>query len=176
VAYGVIRTKARLYAPYAMIRSPVLFGALGGLGFKGDRMRVEELRKAARQILDAAVRAVDPGEAIRRRVTREGARLRVGEDTLDMDEVRQIVVVGCGKAAAPMAAAVEGLLGDRISRGVVVTKYGHVQPTRMIRIHQAGHPVPDDAGRLGAQAILDTSAASGPGIRFWFSSRVAARP
>jgi glycerate 2-kinase len=118
-------------------------------------MRVEEMRKAARQIFEAAVRAVDPGEAIRRHLTREGARLRVGEDTLDLDEVRQIVVVGCGKAAAPMAAAVEELLGDRISRGVVVTKYGHVQPTRMIRIQEAGHPVPDDAGRLGAQAILD---------------------
>jgi hydroxypyruvate reductase len=65
------------------------------------------------------------------------------------------VVVGLGKAGAPMAAAVEEILGERIARGVVVTKYGHVQPTRTIRIHEAGHPVPDDAGRAGAQAVLD---------------------
>ncbi len=117
-------------------------------------MRIEELRKAARQIFDAAVRAVDPGEAIRRHMAREGSRLRVGSETLDLERLRQIVVVGCGKAAAPMAAAVEEILGDRINHGVVVTKYGHVQPTARVRIHEAGHPVPDDAGIVGAQAIL----------------------
>ncbi|HTU01579.1 MAG TPA: glycerate kinase, partial [Candidatus Sulfotelmatobacter sp.] len=42
-----------------------------------------------------------------------------------------------------------------VSRGVVVTKYGHVQPTKRVRIHEAGHPVPDDAGLAGAQAVLN---------------------
>jgi len=119
-------------------------------------MGLEELRKAARQIFDAAVRAVDPGEAIRRSLSREGSRLRVGQGELDLAKIGKIVVVGCGKAAAPMAAAVEEILGDRVSRGVVVTKYGHVQPTSRIRIHEAGHPVPDEAGMAGAQAVLDS--------------------
>jgi glycerate 2-kinase len=70
--------------------------------------------------------------------------------------------VGLGKAGAPMAAAVEEILGDRIERGVVVTKYGHVQPTRTIRLHEAGHPVPDDAGIAGAQAVLDQVQGLGP--------------
>ena len=125
-------------------------------------MQLDELRKAARRIFDAAVRAVDPAEAVRRHVRREDSRLRVGQETLDLGGVHQIVVVGCGKAAAPMAAAVEDVLGDRISRGVVVTKYGHVQPTRMVRIHEAGHPVPDDAGIKGAEAILDHVRGLGP--------------
>lgn len=118
-------------------------------------MRVAELRQSARAIFDAAVTAVDPAEAIRRHVVREGARLTIGRDVVDLKGVGQIVVVGLGKAGAPMAAAVEEILGDRISRGVVVTKYGHVQPTRTIRIHEAGHPVPDEAGIAGAQAVLD---------------------
>jgi hydroxypyruvate reductase len=125
-------------------------------------MQLDELRKAARRIFDAAVRAVDPAEAVRRHVRREDSRLRIGQETLDLGGVHQIVVVGCGKAAAPMAAAVEDVLGDRISRGVVVTKYGHVQPTRMVRIHEAGHPVPDDAGIKGAEAILDHVRGLGP--------------
>ncbi|HWT80507.1 MAG TPA: glycerate kinase, partial [Candidatus Methylomirabilis sp.] len=37
---------------------------------------------------------------------------------------------------------------------VVVTKYGHVQPTRKIHVHEAGHPVPDEAGMAGVQAVL----------------------
>ena len=118
-------------------------------------MRTKELRQAAREIFDAAVRAVDPGEAIRRHLTREGTRLHLGQEALDLARIGEVAVVGCGKAAAPMAAAVEEILGDRISRGIVVTKYGHVQPTATIRVHEAGHPVPDDAGMAGAQAILD---------------------
>jgi len=125
-------------------------------------MRIADLRKAARSIFEAAVRAVDPGEAIRRHLIREGSRLCVGHETVDLAKVGEVVVVGCGKAAAPMAASVEEILGDRISRGVVVTKYGHVQPTRLIRIHEAGHPVPDDAGIAGAQAILDHLRGLGP--------------
>ncbi|MGD0263806.1 MAG: glycerate kinase [Candidatus Methylomirabilota bacterium] len=118
-------------------------------------MRVEGLRQAALGIFNAAVRAVDPGEAIRRHLTREGLRLRIGRETVDLGKVGEIVVVGCGKAGGPMAAAVEEIVGDRIGRGIVVTKYGHVQPTRIIRIHEAGHPVPDDAGIAGGQAVLD---------------------
>ena len=120
------------------------------------------LREAARQIFAAAVRAVDPGEAVRRHVIREGTRLRVGTEILDLAAIRQIIVVGCGKAAAPMAAAVEGILGERIARGVVVTKYGHLHPTATIRVHEAGHPVPDAAGLAGAEAVLDQVRRLGP--------------
>jgi hydroxypyruvate reductase len=118
-------------------------------------MRVTELRTMAGGIFDAAVRAVDPAEAILRHLVLEGTRLTIGPERVDLGGVGRIVVVGLGKAGAPMAAAVEATLGERITRGVVVTKYGHVQPTRTIRIHEAGHPVPDDAGMAGAQAVLD---------------------
>jgi glycerate 2-kinase len=118
-------------------------------------MRVGELRQSARGIFDAAVRAVDPAEAIRRHLVRQGDRLTIGGEAVDLQPVRRIVAVGLGKAGAPMAAAVEEILGDRLERGVVVTKYGHLQPTRTIRIYEASHPVPDDAGIAGAQAVLD---------------------
>jgi glycerate 2-kinase len=118
-------------------------------------MHIDELRKSAREIFDAAVRAVDPAEAIRRHLVREGERVKIGNERVDLGAVREIVVVGLGKAGAPMAAAVEEILGPRIARGLVVTKYGHVQPTRVIRIREAGHPVPDDAGMAGARAVLD---------------------
>src|SRR5512144_545482 len=126
-------------------------------------MRVTELRKSARGIFDAAVRDVDPAEAIRRHVGREGDRLTIGKERVDLAGVGKIVVVGLGKAGAPMAAAVEEILGERIARGLVVTKYGHTQPTRTIRIHEAGPPVPDDAGMAGARALLDHVKGLSPG-------------
>jgi hydroxypyruvate reductase len=118
-------------------------------------MRRDDLRRAARLILDAAIRAVDPAEAIRRHVLRQGSQLYIGQEMINLGGIRHIVVVGCGKAGAPMAASVEDILGDRVSRGVVVTKYGHGQPTKRVRIHEAGHPVPDENGILGAQAVLE---------------------
>ena len=125
-------------------------------------MRATELRKAAIEIFGAAVQAVDPAAAIHRHMKREGTRLTIGGEVLDLAAVWQIVVVGLGKAGASMAGAVEEILGERIQRGVVVTKYGHVQPMKTIRLHEAGHPVPDEAGIAGAQAILDCVKGLGP--------------
>jgi hydroxypyruvate reductase len=125
-------------------------------------MRATELRKTALEIFGAAVQAVDPAAAIHRHMKREGARLTIGGEVLDLAAVRQIVVIGLGKAGASMAVAVEEILGERIQRGVVVTKYGHVQPMKIIRLHEAGHPVPDEAGIAGAQAILDCVKGLGP--------------
>ncbi|MGQ0579495.1 MAG: glycerate kinase type-2 family protein [Betaproteobacteria bacterium] len=63
------------------------------------------------------------------------------------------IVVGCGKAAASMAKAVEDHWQGGIS-GLVVTRYGHNTPTRKIEVVEAAHPVPDLAGREAAERIL----------------------
>ena len=67
------------------------------------------------------------------------------------------VVIGAGKASASMASALETYaksdwLGVDIE-GVVLTRYGHSSPTNQIRIIEAGHPVPDQAGMDGAKEI-----------------------
>jgi hydroxypyruvate reductase len=69
------------------------------------------------------------------------------------------LVLGAGKAAGAMAAAVDALWpADAPLRGLVVTRYGHVPPSAMARpgrieIVEARHPVPDNAGREAAGRI-----------------------
>ena len=63
------------------------------------------------------------------------------------------LVVGCGKAAASMAKAVEDHWKGEVS-GLVVTRYGHNARTRKIEVVEAAHPVPDLAGREAAERIL----------------------
>jgi len=63
------------------------------------------------------------------------------------------VVVGAGKAAAAMARVVEDNW-DGPLEGVVVTPYGHGEPTRWVRVVEAAHPVPDAAGQRAAADIL----------------------
>jgi len=63
------------------------------------------------------------------------------------------IVVGAGKAAAAMAAAVEAHWNGSLE-GLVVTRYGHGAPTKRIKVVEASHPVPDAAGPAAARAML----------------------
>src|SRR4051812_30409930 len=62
-------------------------------------------------------------------------------------------VAAAGKAAASMAAAVEAKWRGELS-GVAITRYGHGAPTKKIRVVEAGHPVPDEAGEAAAREVL----------------------
>ena len=108
------------------------------------------LRAAARDILDAALAAADTRPLVERALA--GVALPRG----------RLVVVGAGKASGAMADTVERALGDRIDAGLVVVKDGYAAPTRRIRMMEAGHPVPDERGALGAREILSLAGASGP--------------
>jgi len=71
------------------------------------------------------------------------------------------VVVGAGKAAAAMAAAVDANWSGPIE-GLVVTRYGHAVPCRHVEVIEAAHPVPDAAGREAARRILARVGGLGP--------------
>lgn len=64
------------------------------------------------------------------------------------------VVVGAGKGAAQMAAALEQAW-DGPLEGVVVTRYGYGAPTKRIHVLEAAHPVPDPAGLAASQVLLE---------------------
>src|SRR4029450_11675198 len=65
------------------------------------------------------------------------------------------VVVGAGKAAGSMAVAVERAWPQVELDGVVITRYAHGLPASRIRVVEAGHPVPDEAGERAARGILE---------------------
>ena len=122
----------------------------------------DSLRKTILDIASAAVSAVEPHQAVTRCVSLDGSRLRAGGGEYDLDAFERVVVVGAGKASAPMAVAVEEVLGDRIAAGVVVVKEGHAEATRRIEIIEAGHPEPDRRGEAGARKLLDLVKEAGP--------------
>ena len=115
---------------------------------------VETIRQHALEIFQAALKAVDPIEAIYRYVQVGDDGLQIGEHRFAFDDYDRILVVGAGKAGAPMARALEELLGNRIAEGVIVVKEGHGLPLENVRIHEASHPVPDGRGIKGAEEIL----------------------
>lgn len=90
-------------------------------------------------LFEAAVRAADPRAML--------------SAHLPQRPKGRVVVVGAGKAAASMAAAVEAAWPGPIE-GLVVTRYEHGLPTRAIEVIEASHPVPDAAGTEAARRIL----------------------
>jgi hydroxypyruvate reductase len=63
------------------------------------------------------------------------------------------IVVGGGKAAAAMAAAVEAHWDGPLT-GLIVTRYGHAVPCKHIEVIEASHPMPDEAGDHAARRML----------------------
>jgi hydroxypyruvate reductase len=107
------------------------------------------------EILGAALTAVAPDKAVSRFVSRDGDTLHIDAATYALDTFDNIYVVGAGKGAAPMAAQLEEILGDRITDGIICVKYEHTVPLRIVRTIEAAHPVPDANGERGARAILE---------------------
>jgi glycerate-2-kinase len=105
-------------------------------------------------MVQAALASADAGHALRRTVRRDGDDLIVGRRRYGLAKYERLVVVGAGKAAATMARAIEPILGDRLSDGLVITKYGHALPTKRIAVAEAGHPIPDRAGLKAAGRIM----------------------
>lgn len=101
------------------------------------------LRSHADHIIDASIRAVQPDEAVKRAL-------------LGKEFSGRVVLVSAGKAGWQMAKAAYDTLGDRIDRGVVVTKYNHVKgPIGSFTCVEAGHPIPDENSFKGTKEALD---------------------
>jgi glycerate 2-kinase len=122
----------------------------------------QELRQDLHTMFQAALQAVDPGEAIRRHVRRVADQLQVADHTYDLRQYDRLSVIGVGKAGAAMAIAVESLLGDRLHGGHVIVKYGHGAPATHVTVHEAGHPIPDEAGVRATRTLIDFVTGRGP--------------
>lgn len=117
---------------------------------------VKDLRAHARDILNASLEAVDPEEAVKRFVATSREKLLIGPDfELDLKAFRRVIIVGGGKASAPMAKALEALLGRRVERGVICVKYGHGIPLEKTEVLEGGHPLPDGEGERAARRIIE---------------------
>lgn len=107
----------------------------------------------AEDIFRAGVESVLPSVLIPSNLILTGNKLIIGDNVVCLDEVKNIYVVGAGKASALMASEVESILGDRITSGHVSVKYGHSCKLKRISITEAGHPLPDVNGYYATEEI-----------------------
>jgi hydroxypyruvate reductase len=129
-----------------------------------------ELRDAALEIFRAALRSADAGEAVRRVVRLDGARLNIGQTTINLGTRRRrpVYSIAIGKAAHAMAAALDDVLGERLEAGLLAglpSKQSRSQsaPAQRAssslanrwRVFAGGHPLPNEESLAAARAAFD---------------------
>jgi hydroxypyruvate reductase len=108
-------------------------------------------------MMTAALNAVDPAEAVRRALQRNATQLKLGETVYDLAPVERVILVGAGKAGAPMLNAAAKIFADMPSVGLVVVKDGHTEPLARpeLQLLEASHPLPDARGIAAATQIAE---------------------
>jgi len=122
-----------------------------------------ELRRLALEIIEHALTNADPYSAAHNLLHIENDILSIGELHFDLTAKQRIFVLGGGKASYPIARALEEKLGDRITDGVVICKYGQEGKLSRARLYHASHPIPDEAGFKASREALSLAHDTGPG-------------
>jgi glycerate 2-kinase len=116
-------------------------------------MVINELRQCAQLIWEAALKAANPATCIQKNIQLTDGQLTIAGERFSIPA--RLIVIGAGKASARMAQVVEQILGEHVTGGLVVTKYGHALRLERIRVIEAGHPIPDSAGVRAVQETRD---------------------
>ncbi len=103
----------------------------------------ESMREDGLKIVEEAISAVLPDNAVKRALS-------------GREFPGRVYLVAIGKAGWQMGAAACEVLGDRLEKGIVITKYGHVKSELPKTVcYEAGHPVPDFNSFKATQAAMD---------------------
>ncbi|HKK42442.1 MAG TPA: glycerate kinase [Bacteroidales bacterium] len=113
------------------------------------------LRLAAQEIFLAGVNSVLPTRLITNSLAIAEDGISVGKRFFPLDMSGSLFVVGAGKASAMMASGAESVLGDLITDGHVVVKYGFSCRLKHLRITEAAHPAPDINSFKASEEILE---------------------
>jgi len=106
------------------------------------------------EILNSAIDSVKPAVLIENTVNLSGNTLTIKNFNYNITNYNHIYVIGAGKASAFMAEAIEKILGDHISEGIIITKYGHSANCTKIKVLEAGHPVVDENSISATEELL----------------------
>ena len=118
--------------------------------------KLPELRRAAREIFDEALAAVDARRAVLRAVEFDGMTLRIGGETFELyGDAPKVYAVALGKAAAAMASALDERLGGALAGGVLSAPPFDFKLSERWRVYEGGHPLPNVESMNAARAAFE---------------------
>jgi glycerate 2-kinase len=111
---------------------------------------MSSMKEDLKEILDAALAAAEPGRTVRRFLSVENGRVKVGDENF---EPRRVFALAIGKASGPMARAAGEMLEDTLNGGLCVIKAGHEEPPAPFETVVASHPEPDERSVQAAERV-----------------------
>lgn len=112
-------------------------------------------RKIVLDVIEHALRSIDSYELTKKLIqVKDGKELIVGNIHFDIPTLKNIFVIGAGKATFPIAKALEDSLGNLIEKGVIIVKKGEKRRLNRIKVLEACHPIPCRNGLKGAEEIV----------------------
>ena len=102
-----------------------------------------DLRSVAIDIFQRTLAAIDVESVVRDQLRLVGETLMIGDERCNLGDYRRLIVLSIGKASVAMARAVENLLGDRITGGLVVTNALSGEAPARLPVLIGGHPLPN---------------------------------
>jgi glycerate 2-kinase len=107
------------------------------------------------RLITAALAAVNPHNAIQNHLRLDGDNLVISDRIINLTN-KDTRCIAVGKASVPMARSIQAILGDRITQGLVVTKYDHLGDAQFPadwEVIESAHPVPDDRSLVAGDRI-----------------------
>jgi len=111
-------------------------------------------RSLALESFEAALNAVNPRKLIKSKLSLQNAVLKINNYSFDLTKFRNLYVLGGGKASGAMAEALEEIMEDHITEGLINVPCGSSYVTNRIKFHETTHPIPNDEGVRGTQLML----------------------
>jgi glycerate-2-kinase len=119
-------------------------------------------RRSIEELFALALERADPRRAVANVISIDGGTLEI--DDMDVPVRGGIVLIAIGKAAVTMTAGAIEALGDRIERGIAITKDGHSAGITFekVDVAEAAHPIPDERGVAATRRALELIEQSSP--------------
>jgi glycerate 2-kinase len=122
----------------------------------GHHSSAAKLRQSALKVFRTALAAAQARGAVARHLSLSRRWLRAGHVRLPLEDFDRIFLIAAGKASHEMAAAVEAIIGSRLTRGIVVTKHlPRRSRLRTAQVLEAEHPIPGTGGVRAAAAVRE---------------------
>lgn len=129
----------------------------------GETPQDRRARAIALKSLKAALNVADPKKLMKSKISLKGSVLHVNGYSFDLEKFKNVYVIGGGKASGLMAEALEEIMGNYITHGFVNVPKGSKHKTRVVKLHEASHPIPDESGVEGTRRILEIAEKAGEG-------------
>ncbi len=116
----------------------------------------KQARRITLELLEAALTAANPSQMVYKALQIKGSQLSLGNQRINLKKSNGVYLVGAGKASGRMAEAVEEILGDHITDGIIIVPPNTSKDYSLnhVKIREGGHPLPTQASVSATQQIM----------------------